>query len=54
MIRVMIVEANQYLRMGLRQSLEKEDDLTVVGEFGEAAVNGAEILGHWGGVIVYH
>ena len=37
MIRVMIVEANQYLRMGLNMSLEDEADLTVVGEFSEAA-----------------
>ena len=37
MVRVMIVEANQYLRMGLKMSLENEADLTVVGEFSEAA-----------------
>ena len=37
MVRVMIVEANQYLSMGLKMSLENEADLTVVGEFSEAA-----------------
>ena len=37
MVRVMIVEANQYLRMGLKMSLENEADLTVVGELSEAA-----------------
>ena len=46
LIRVMIVDASELLRSGLKLSLESENDMQVVGEFGSAcdAVTAAEEL----------
>ena len=37
MIRVIIVDDNEFLRLGLKLSLENEEDIEVVGHFGDAA-----------------
>ena len=37
MIRVMVVDDNEFLRLGLKLSLENEEDIEVVGHFGDAA-----------------
>ena len=37
MIRVMIVDDNEFLRLGLKLSLENEEDIEVVGHFGDAS-----------------